>query len=48
MLGHLVSNGYAGSPDAQPRRESVRPSGGKRAHHPGWIERLFTQIFHRR
>jgi hypothetical protein len=49
MLGHLVFNGHAASPDAATRPVSGRPAiVAGAARHPGWLSRLIAQLLHRR
>lgn len=53
MLGHLVSNNYAVSPDAATRpvsgRSAVATTEDRAAvRQSGWLSRLIAQLLHRR
>ena len=49
MLGHLVSNGYAASPDAATRPVSGRSAADRAAaRQSGWLSRLIAHLLHRR
>jgi len=45
MLGHLVSNGHAASPDAATRPVSGHSAAARQS---GWLSRLIAHLLHRR